>query len=98
MRSVVWSETALAEFESALQRIAADSPSAATLVADRIDNAAARLGEMATGRPGRVLDTYEKPVSRTSYVMAYAVTDTAITILRVIHGNRHWPEGEWPAD
>jgi plasmid stabilization system protein ParE len=56
---------------------------------------------MATGRKGRVGGTYEKPVPRLPYIMAYALStladgSEAVVILRVIHGVRNWPEDEWP--
>lgn len=97
MRRLVWSESALADFEQAISYIAARDRSAALLVMERIDIAARHLAETPIGRPGRVLGSYEKSVLRTPYIIAYAVSDSSITILRVIHGSRDWPEGEWPA-
>lgn len=98
MRVVVWSDDALADVESHLRHIAQDSPKAALAITDRIDEAGARLGDFATGRPGRVAGSYEKVVTRTPYILAYALGETQVTILRVIHGSRDWPEGEWPAE
>lgn len=97
MRHLVWSESALADFSQAISWIVERDVSAARLVAERIDSTARQLAEMPIGRPGRVLGTYEKPVLRTPYIVAYALTDQNVTILRVIHGSRDWPEGEWPA-
>jgi toxin ParE1/3/4 len=55
---------------------------------------------MSTGRIGRVSGTYEKVVGGLPYVIAYAITDRAgreaVTILRVIHGARDWPDEDWP--
>jgi plasmid stabilization system protein ParE len=55
---------------------------------------------MATGRPGRVGGTYEKPVTRLPYIIAYAIDLVAgretVVILRVIHGARDWQLDEWP--
>lgn len=96
MRRLVWSESALADFAQAISFIADRDPSAARLVAERVDTAGRRLAEMPVGRPGRVLGTYEKPVLRTPYIIAYAMSGHTVTILRVIHGSREWPEGEWP--
>ena len=96
MRRVVWSESALSDFERAIIHIAMQDASAARLVAGRIDATAGRLADIPAGRPGRVLGTYEKPVLKTPYVIAYTVSDGAVTILRVIHGSRDWPEGDWP--
>ena len=98
MRRLDWSRSALADLSNQLAYIAQDDPSAARLVRDRIERAAVQLAEMPTGRPGRVSDTYEKPVPRTSHVIAYAVTDEMVTVLRVIHMARDWPAGRWPRD
>lgn len=97
MRRLVWSESAFADFSQAISYIAERNPSAARLVAERIDAALRQLAEIPLGRPGRVLGTYEKPVLKTPYTVAYAVSEQSVTILRVIHGSRDWPEGEWPA-
>lgn len=97
MRRVVWSDTALDDFERAIAYIAAESRSGAQHIAAAIDDTATRLGEMATGRPGRVEGTYEKPVARTPYIIAYALTQRDLVIVRVIHGARDWPTGQWPA-
>jgi toxin ParE1/3/4 len=79
----------------------ADNPIAARRVAERIGATASALGEMTTGRPGRVTGTYEKQVIRLPYIVAYVVTNRAgretISILRVIHTARDWPDEEWPA-
>ncbi|CAM5774227.1 type II toxin-antitoxin system RelE/ParE family toxin [Bosea minatitlanensis] len=56
---------------------------------------------MATGRPGRVAGSYERPVTRLPYIIAYALVfqggREVIAILRVIHAARDWPEEDWPA-
>ena len=96
MRRLVWSEDALRDFDEALAHIARDNPANALLVADRIDETVSRLAGAPIGHPGRVTGSYEKRVLRTPYILAYALSDQAVTILRVIHGRRHWPEEEWP--
>jgi plasmid stabilization system protein ParE len=98
---VVWSESALDDLDSAIGYIAADNPFAAARVLDRIEAAADDLGEVATGRRGRVAGTYEKSVRGLPYIIAYAIRELPsgrdrIVILRVIHGARNWPPGEWP--
>lgn len=100
-RPVQWSRTALDDFKVQISYIAADNPAAALRVADRIREAAAALGTMATGRPGRVAGTYERLITRLPYVVAYAITKQGaretISILRVIHTSRDWPPEEWPS-
>ena len=98
MRAIEWSDDALEDFDAAIGYIAIDSQPAATAVADHIFEAIDLLADLPTGRQGRVKGTYEKFVQKTSYIVAYAMTERAITVLRVIHAKRHWPAGEWPAE
>lgn len=99
-RPVLWSRDALDDLKRQIDYIAADNPGAARRIADRIGRAAASLGPMSTGRPGRVGGTYEKVVTGLPYLIAYAITrqpkGEAIAILRVIHAARDWPDGAWP--
>ena len=97
-RLVVWSLTAIDDFDQAIGFLADRNPYAAERVAAAISEAASKLGDRPTGRPGRVEETYEKPVPRTPYVIAYAMSDTeTLVIVRVIHMARDWPEGSWPS-
>jgi len=97
-REVEWSSDALADFGAAIDHIAADNQQAAYLVATRILNTIDLLGDFQTGRQGRVKNTYEKLVQKTSYIVAYTISGEAVYIVRIIHGSRDWPEGEWPAE
>ena len=98
MRAVYWSDDALDDLDAAIMHIARDSAQAATLVVDRIESTIDLLAEYPSGRQGRVSGTYEKPVAGTSYIIAYALSEDRLTILRVIHGRRDWQEDEWPAE
>jgi plasmid stabilization system protein ParE len=100
-RAVKWAEDALADLRAPIEYIAMENPVAARRVAARIRSACDTLGEMATGRMGRVAGTYEKVVVGLPYIVAYAIRAEAngaevIVILCVIHGARNWPSGEWP--
>jgi plasmid stabilization system protein ParE len=99
-RPVHWSRDALEGVKRQIAWIAADNPAAARRIADRILATAAALGDMTTGRPGRVAGSYEKRVTRLPYVIAYAVTNRTgrelVSILRVIHTARDWPADQWP--
>ncbi len=57
---------------------------------------------MATGRRGRVDGTYEKSIAGLPYIMAYVLARQGdrevVSILRVIHTARNWPDEKWPAD
>jgi plasmid stabilization system protein ParE len=99
--AVFWAEDALEDLNSAIAYIAADNPTAALKVLDRIEATGEALGEVATGRRGRVAGTYEKSVRGLPYIIAYAIQPLPsgrerIVILRVIHGARNWAAGEWP--
>ena len=96
MRRVEWSGAALTDFDEALAFLAGRDRRVADVIADRVGAACDALGRASTGRPGRVEGTFEKSVTRTSYVVAYALTDEAVTILRLIHTARDWPAGAWP--
>lgn len=100
-RPVLWSRDALDDLKAQIAYIAAENPAAAQRVADRIRTTCGALGEMATGRPGRVSGTYEKSVTRLPYIVAYALTQKggreAVSILRVIHTARDWLDEEWPS-
>ena len=103
MRRVVWAESALWDFCEVLQYIAADNLDAAEQVAERIEQAIENLAFMPTGRKGRVGGTYEKVVTGPPYIIAYALSEERsgeerLTVLRIIHGARHWPKDEWPAE
>jgi plasmid stabilization system protein ParE len=90
----------LDDFMAQIAYIAAENPAAARRVADQIRETCEALGEMTTGRPGRVQGTYEKVVVGRPYIVAYTVADQggreAVSILRVIHTARDWPEETWP--
>ena len=99
-RSVTWSRAALDDIKEQVAFIAQNNPAAARRVADRLRQAGKALGEMATGRPGRVTGTYEKSVPRLPYIIAYELRPItgreSVVIVRVIHTSRDWPAEEWP--
>ena len=100
-RPVEWSREALDDVKNQIAFIAADNPAAARRVADRIRATGAALGEMTSGRPGRLSGVYEMRVTRLPCIVAYAVTNRTgretVSILRVIHTARDWPDDRWPA-
>ena len=66
---------------------------AASRVVDALRDAAAALGQLPTGRPGRVAGVYEKSVGTLRCVIAYAVGDETLAIVRVIHTAQDWVKG-----
>ncbi|MGL4291190.1 MAG: type II toxin-antitoxin system RelE/ParE family toxin [Phreatobacter sp.] len=99
-RPVKWARSAVDDLKNQVAYIAAEDPAAARRVAARIRVAGAGLGELASGRPGRVSGTYERSISGIPYVIAYALRPSTegetIIILRVIHTARDWPPEHWP--
>ena len=95
-RPVRWSCDALADLTDQLAYIASENPSAARRVADALDRTALALGDMPTGRAGRVTGTYEKSVTGLPYVITYALLlqggVEAVAVVRVIHTARDWPD------
>jgi plasmid stabilization system protein ParE len=99
-RPVGWSREALDDIKGQVAFIARDNPLPARRIADRLRDAGEALGNLATGRPGRVTGTYETSVSRLPFIIAYGLRPIAgresVVILRVIHTARDWPVEEWP--
>ncbi len=62
-RAVVWTNYALNDLLAISRTIATDNPTAAARVAAEMRISATNLGDMATGRSGRVTGTYEKLVT-----------------------------------
>ncbi|MFO1430658.1 MAG: type II toxin-antitoxin system RelE/ParE family toxin [Candidatus Competibacteraceae bacterium] len=88
-----WQDDAVTDLRQLRAYIAQDNPQAAARVARRIQQATSRLiDQPALGRPGRVPDTRELIISNTPYIVAYRITGTTVTILRVLHAARRWPE------
>jgi plasmid stabilization system protein ParE len=73
VRDVFWSQAAFDDLDAAIDHVAADNSAAALRVLDRIINTAASLGDVPTGRRGRVTGICEKVVVRLPYIIAYAL-------------------------
>jgi len=96
MESVVsgieWKTAALADLHTIIDYIANDNPDAAQALLDAIRNRVAQLTRHpASARAGRVTGTRELIV-RSNYIVIYAETVDAVTILRVLHAAQQWPE------
>lgn len=100
-RPVRWSSDALSDLADQIAYIASDNPAAARRVAAVLDRTALALGDMPTGRPGRVTGTYEKLVTGLPYILAYVIAGAGeqeeVAIVRVIHTSRDWPAEGWPS-
>lgn len=85
------------EAESDLANIRAwirpDNPEAAgRVVAGILDQLELLPEQPGIGRAGRIDGTRELVVQGLPYIACYAVTDQAMTILRVLHGRQQWPQ------
>lgn len=89
MKQLIITEPAARDLEGILDYIALDNPVAAKVVYERIVQAAEKLPEFpALGRPGRHPDTRELSIPGLPYLIAYAVSAEAVTILAVFHMSR----------
>jgi len=100
MRPVVWSEAASQDMLDILRYITAEDVVAAERVVNALEEADNRLGQIATGRPGRVTGTYEQSIAHIPYIISYKMRSIAgqehIVILHVVHTSRNWPIEKWP--
>lgn len=93
MRAVRWSETALAQFETAIGYLAERNAVLADHLADRLEETVAALAKRPIGRPGYREGTYEKSVLRTPYLIVYSLfggPDGELWIHRVFHTSQDW--------
>lgn len=91
MLAVEWRETARADLLAIVDYISDDNPDAAQRLKDEIEAKAAKLAERPKlYRMGRVPGTREMVV-RSNYIVIYAETPAAVTILRVLHAAQQWP-------
>lgn len=91
-----WSEFAIADRLAIFDYIEIDSPQAAAMIDERIQDAVTALPQFPEmGRLGRIAGTRELIIQRTPYIAVYDVRKRAIRVLRVLHGAQKWP-GELP--
>ncbi|MDU9004761.1 type II toxin-antitoxin system RelE/ParE family toxin [Sedimentitalea todarodis] len=86
-----WSALAIADLFAIIDYISDDNPDAAQALKDEIDDKTSRLPEHPQMyRVGRV-DEAREMVVRPNYIVVYAETAAAVTILRVLHAAQQWP-------
>ena len=91
-RRLNWSPRALRDLDDIFDYIAEHNPRAALDVIDRIRERARFLTEHPNaGRMGRLAGTRELILGDLPYVLPYRVAETAVEIIRVLHGARRWP-------
>jgi len=90
---VAWTPLAIEDLNSAYEYIAAENPSAAAAIIERIRSAVNALrAHPELGRKGRVEGTRELVISGTPFVIPYRVRRNRVEVLAVIHAARRWPE------
>ncbi len=90
---VKWTRKSLVNLDDAVKYIAADKPTAAAGVAQKIWDASQMLAEQpGLGRPGRVSGTRELIVPGLPYILPYFEKNGIVYILRVIHTSLKWPQ------
>jgi plasmid stabilization system protein ParE len=96
-RAVRWFDEAIDDLISQVQYVAAESPSAARRIGQRIQEAGDGLGDFAIGRPGVVPGTFDRVLTDIPYTIVYTIDDLGdrevVSILRVVHQAQRWPPG-----
>lgn len=90
---IQWSASALDDRIQTFQFIADDSVTAAARVDEAVEAAAEHLADFPdSGRPGRAPNTREWVLNGLPYLLIYSVEGHSLTIWRVLHTSRLWPE------
>jgi toxin ParE1/3/4 len=90
---IKWTPTAAGHLKALEDYIAQDNPAAAYRVAQTIRKQVEMLVQHPySGRKGRVEGTRELVISRTPYIVAYAVSGDNIAIPAVLHHSRKCPD------
>jgi len=79
--------------EDICERIAADNPTAAIRMIERIRAAVTRLaGSPALGRPGRAAGTRELVIPHTPDIVPYRGKGDVVQIITILHSSQRWPD------
>lgn len=90
---VLRAESAEADLDAIAEYFGALNPTATLAMLDRITAVEATLADYPLiGRSGRVPGTRESVVTGTPFVLVYSIGDNAVTVLRVLHARRQWPD------
>ena len=92
MRDLEWKTSAVVDLMAIVDYISDDNPDAAQALREDIETKVSRLRDNPRlYRVGRVDGTREMVV-RSNYLVVYAEDPHTVTILRVLHAARQWPE------
>ena len=88
-----WSVFAMNDRDAIFDHIEAENPRAAVMIDECIRAQTERLLQFPQmGRSGRIEETREIVVIDTPYIAAYSVSGDVITIRRILHHARQWPD------
>ena len=91
MPELEWKSPAVADLMAIVDYILDDNPNAALALMEEVQSKVAQLpAHPKRCRPGRVDGTRELVV-RPNYIVVYAETAAAVTVLRVLHAAQMWP-------
>ena len=91
MPELEWKALAVADLIAIVDYISDDNPNAALALMEEIQSKVTQLpAHPKRCRPGRVEGTRELVV-RPNYIVVYAETAAAVTVLRVLHAAQMWP-------
>jgi len=93
VRSVVWSHTAIDQFEIAIDYLSERNASAALKLADQVVGTIDKLAGRPIGRPGERDNTFEKRVIGTPYLLVYGLAggpDGELRVHRLFHTAQDW--------
>ncbi len=91
MKKLKWTPGASQDLLLIASYLSSKNPYAADKIIDRIEKSLKQLEQFPeSGRPGRI--SRELVVPRTSYIVAYKITNTHTELLAILHGARLWPE------
>lgn len=92
---VKWTRKTLVNLDDAVKYIAADKPTAAAGVAQKIwDNSQMLAEHPGLGRPGRVSGARELIIPGLPYILPYQEKEGMVYILRVIHSSMSFPNSD----
>ena len=92
---IKWLNKALRNLDQEAAYISKENPDVAIEVVQRIRDTVALLkNNPSLGRPGRVHETRELVIDKTSYIIPYRVCNNRVELLRVFHTSRKLPK-QW---
>ena len=90
---VRWTRHAISDLNSAYDYVAAENPSVAERLIDRIESGVTILARHpSAGRVGRIQGTCELVVTGTPFIVPYRIRKGQVELLALIHGSRRWPD------